>query len=185
MDRFLFYGGGSWIRTSEVSDNRFTVCPLWPLGNSPKLMELVIGVEPTTCWLQISCSAVEPRQHIQDSFFWSDNLKDCSKIWVAVWVFIYLILYYTKIFLKSQREEKIPYQSQVKPTLYALKHPWPRRTLPTSLSLTCNSIANQDVAWASYHRLSYCLIRNFPLKINLFAFHRLTAALGAARYFNQ
>ena len=33
---FLF-GGGSWIRTSEVSDNRFTVCPLWPLGNSPIL----------------------------------------------------------------------------------------------------------------------------------------------------
>ena len=30
-----FIGGGSWIRTSEVSDNRFTVCPLWPLGNSP------------------------------------------------------------------------------------------------------------------------------------------------------
>ena len=44
------FGGGSWIRTSEVSDNRFTVCPLWPLGNSPKkYMELVIGVEPTTC----------------------------------------------------------------------------------------------------------------------------------------
>ena len=33
--KFLFVGGGSWIRTSEVSDNRFTVCPLWPLGNSP------------------------------------------------------------------------------------------------------------------------------------------------------
>ncbi len=32
----FFVGGGSWIRTSEVSDNRFTVCPLWPLGNSPK-----------------------------------------------------------------------------------------------------------------------------------------------------
>ena len=32
---FSLYGGGSWIRTSEVSDNRFTVCPLWPLGNSP------------------------------------------------------------------------------------------------------------------------------------------------------
>ena len=28
-------------------------------------MELVIGVEPTTCWLQISCSAIEPHQHIQ------------------------------------------------------------------------------------------------------------------------
>ena len=30
---------------------------LWPL-------ELVIGVEPTTCWLQISCSAIEPHQRI-------------------------------------------------------------------------------------------------------------------------
>ena len=28
------HGGGGWIRTTEVSDNRFTVCPLWPLGNS-------------------------------------------------------------------------------------------------------------------------------------------------------
>ena len=27
-------GGGGWIRTTEVVDNRFTVCPLWPLGNS-------------------------------------------------------------------------------------------------------------------------------------------------------
>ena len=26
-------GGGGWIRTIEVSDSRFTVCPLWPLGN--------------------------------------------------------------------------------------------------------------------------------------------------------
>ena len=28
-------GGRRWIRTTEVTDNRFTVCPLWPLGNSP------------------------------------------------------------------------------------------------------------------------------------------------------
>ena len=31
----LFSGGSGWIRTTEVEDNRFTVCPLWPLGNSP------------------------------------------------------------------------------------------------------------------------------------------------------
>ena len=31
----LCFGGRRWIRTIEVSDNRFTVCPLWPLGNSP------------------------------------------------------------------------------------------------------------------------------------------------------
>ena len=31
---FLF-GGREWIRTTEARRNRFTVCPLWPLGNSP------------------------------------------------------------------------------------------------------------------------------------------------------
>ncbi len=30
-----FFGGSGWIRTTEVTDNRFTVCPLWPLGNAP------------------------------------------------------------------------------------------------------------------------------------------------------
>ena len=34
-EKVLFSGGGWWIRTTEVSDNRFTVCPLWPLGKSP------------------------------------------------------------------------------------------------------------------------------------------------------
>ena len=28
-------GGRGWIRTIEARSNRFTVCPLWPLGNSP------------------------------------------------------------------------------------------------------------------------------------------------------
>jgi hypothetical protein len=31
---YIFFGGGRWIRTIEIADNRFTVCPLWPLGNS-------------------------------------------------------------------------------------------------------------------------------------------------------
>ncbi len=35
----FFCGGGWWIRTTEVSDNRFTVCPLWPLGKSPILLQ--------------------------------------------------------------------------------------------------------------------------------------------------
>ena len=30
-----FFGGGRWIRTIEGIASRFTVCPLWPLGNSP------------------------------------------------------------------------------------------------------------------------------------------------------
>ena len=64
-----FFGGGEWIRTTESVANRFTVCPLWPLGNSSSVnMELAIGIEPTTCWLQISCSTVEPCQHIKYLF---------------------------------------------------------------------------------------------------------------------
>ena len=31
----FFVGGGRWIRTTEAISSRFTVCPLWPLGNSP------------------------------------------------------------------------------------------------------------------------------------------------------
>ena len=29
-------GGQGWIRTTEVRDNRFTVCSIWPLWNLPK-----------------------------------------------------------------------------------------------------------------------------------------------------
>ena len=56
-----FCGGERWIRTTEGKPDRFTVCCHWPLGNLPeylvKKMELAIGIEPTTCWLQVSCSA--------------------------------------------------------------------------------------------------------------------------------
>ena len=39
-------GGGRWIRTIERRASRFTVCPLWPLGNPTEKMERVRGVEP-------------------------------------------------------------------------------------------------------------------------------------------
>ena len=32
---WIFCGGGGRIRTIEAKRSRFTVCPLWPLGNSP------------------------------------------------------------------------------------------------------------------------------------------------------
>jgi hypothetical protein len=60
LNVILIFGGSGWIRTIEVVDNRFTVCPLWPLGNTPtilslalldsdKTLELVDGLEPPTC----------------------------------------------------------------------------------------------------------------------------------------
>ena len=49
----LFSGGGGWIRTTVGIASRFTVCPLWPLGNTPVFaslsVELVDGLEPPTC----------------------------------------------------------------------------------------------------------------------------------------
>ena len=30
-----FFGGSWWIRTTEALSSRFTVCPHWPLGNTP------------------------------------------------------------------------------------------------------------------------------------------------------
>ena len=38
--------GRGWIRTTEVSDNRFTVCPIWPLWNSPIYK---------ACWWKQAC----------------------------------------------------------------------------------------------------------------------------------
>ena len=51
----VFSGGRGWIRTTEVTDDRFTVCSLWPLGNSSickdptQWLEPVKGLEPPTC----------------------------------------------------------------------------------------------------------------------------------------
>ena len=93
------FNGRWWIRTTEGVASRFTVCPLWPLGNPPiycfwQLLALskkpMIGLEPITCWLQISCSAYnwlvsrqlsrnEPHRHkkwkLQGSNLWPSACK--------------------------------------------------------------------------------------------------------------
>ena len=33
--RIFLFGGRGWIRTTEAESSRFTVCPHWPLGNTP------------------------------------------------------------------------------------------------------------------------------------------------------
>ena len=37
------FGGRGWIRTTEVTDDRFTVCSLWPLGNPSVLLCCIAG----------------------------------------------------------------------------------------------------------------------------------------------
>ena len=52
----------------EPSKRNVTDLQSAPFGHSGThpFMELAIGIEPTTCWLQVSCSTVEPCQHIMN-----------------------------------------------------------------------------------------------------------------------
>ena len=43
-----FFGGRGWIRTTEAESSRFTVCPHWPLGNTP-IFSCCASVRRTTC----------------------------------------------------------------------------------------------------------------------------------------
>ena len=52
----LFSGGQRWIRTTvDASQQIYSLPPLATRESTH--MELVIGIEPTTYWLQINCSA--------------------------------------------------------------------------------------------------------------------------------
>ena len=42
----VFFGGRGWIRTTEALSSRFTVCPHWPLGNTPLFCFHRAGVLP-------------------------------------------------------------------------------------------------------------------------------------------
>ena len=44
---FFLFGGRGWIRTTEAESSRFTVCPHWPLGNTPIFTFYVL--RRTTC----------------------------------------------------------------------------------------------------------------------------------------
>ena len=44
---FFLFGGRGWIRTTEDESSRFTVCPHWPLGNTPIFIFYVL--RRTTC----------------------------------------------------------------------------------------------------------------------------------------
>ena len=52
--------GSDGFEPPKVKTSRFTVCPIWPLWYSPKILsrtfEPMEGIEPTTPRLQITCS---------------------------------------------------------------------------------------------------------------------------------
>ena len=53
-------GGGGWIRTIEGITSRFTVCPLWPLGNSTIFYGAGKGSRTPITSLEGWCTTVMP-----------------------------------------------------------------------------------------------------------------------------
>ena len=59
----FFFVGADGFEPPKVKTSRFTVCPIWPLWNTPNsiiskfhFFEPLVGFEPTTPRLQITCS---------------------------------------------------------------------------------------------------------------------------------
>ena len=62
-------GGQARIRTLEADGNRFTVCPLWPLGYLPKT--------PRTINLQPQLSASSSSHDEERRVSWSTHISPC------------------------------------------------------------------------------------------------------------
>ena len=63
-----FFGGRGWIRTTEAESSRFTVCPHWPLGNTPIF---------TFCSPWIACIYYHPDGSLSTSF--AEFLDFCAE----------------------------------------------------------------------------------------------------------
>ena len=57
------FNGRRWIRTTEASCSRFTVCPLWPLGNLPWSWWWDLNPQPAD--YKSAALPIELHQHIK------------------------------------------------------------------------------------------------------------------------
>ena len=57
------FGGRGWIRTTEAESSRFTVCPHWPLGNTPIFSFTVHGLPVYITTRMVVC------QHLLRNFW--------------------------------------------------------------------------------------------------------------------
>ena len=85
-----FFGGGWWIRTTEVSDNRFTVCPLWPLGKSP-------------IWSWWSESNQQPADYKSAALPLS-HTSICRRLLRRLWYYITDDLFWQHLFQKKSKK---------------------------------------------------------------------------------
>ena len=74
--------GRRWIRTTEASCSRFTVCPLWPLGNSPifNFFPSLLGAGRRTRSIKERLARCSPAMLIRIAFDCS-SLLSASSVW--------------------------------------------------------------------------------------------------------
>ena len=68
LSDWSFSGGGGRIRTIEAKRSRFTVCPLWPLGNSPRC-SIVNVVRTELLKYSIKKRIVKKKYQIREKYF--------------------------------------------------------------------------------------------------------------------
>ena len=74
--RFLVLVGEAGFGPAKSVTTDLQSAPFGRSGIPPCNMELVNGVEPSTCGLQISCSAIEPHQ--RDALYYSRTFFVCQ-----------------------------------------------------------------------------------------------------------
>ena len=128
--------GKDGFEPPNSEEDRFTVCCRWPLGYLPILLQIywflvqilsklkpaikkslepLVGVEPTTCWLQISCSTNWAKVAI--NFYCHQNLLKRS----AVKNFPLLHTYLPCFFGKAKVGENVKYKNFEKEIFKVIK----------------------------------------------------------------
>ena len=94
-------GGGGWIWTIEVVWRQ--IYSLFPLATrEPHHMELAMGLEPATCWLQISCSAswATPARR-RHAFIFARKKLQAKKSLFFIFLSLFLFFFYLQYIMIS------------------------------------------------------------------------------------
>ena len=106
----FFVGGGWWIRTTEVSDNRFTVCPLWPLGKSPIWSWWTESnhqpADYKSAALPLSHTSILLTDFCRNDAYYTIGYLFCQYVFEKIFQMIF-IFSYVKIFSLSNVEQRL------------------------------------------------------------------------------
>lgn len=113
------FGGRWWIRTTEVIDDRFTVCSLWPLGK-PSIFSYQLDwswwtdLNPRPADYKSAALPTELRQHASDGIYYTHLTYFCQGLFSLTWRFVLITVtdysigirtlqvFFFKLFIRSK-----------------------------------------------------------------------------------